>query len=174
MVKLLGVTWINDYEKGCRLIFYTWTYWMHWYFNALLFAKVKNLLQWVMLLPMLSQKLKMFWKCFALTSLIIFLALKTVKWNLDLINPYILRITCNILYPSNDKVYRKERQCILPIPWPFTILTVLNPKFGFNQGDIKQDRAIQELENLQSNLLGEMSILINYFWSCLKAVSCTI
>ena len=33
-----------------------------------------------------------------------FLALKTVKWNLDLINPYILRITCNILYPSNDKV----------------------------------------------------------------------
>ena len=26
----------------------------------------------MMLLPMLSQKLKMFWKCFALTSLIIF------------------------------------------------------------------------------------------------------
>ena len=57
---------------------------------------------------------------------------------------------------------------------PSSILTVLNPKFGFNQGDIKQDTAIQELENLQSNLLGEMSILINYFWSCLKAVSCTI
>lgn len=105
---------------------------------------------------------------------IYFLALKTVKWNLGLINPYILRITCDILYPSNDNVYGKEPQCFLPIPWPFAILTEFNPKFGFNQGDIKQDTAIQELENLQSNLLGKMSILINYFWSCLKAVSCTI
>lgn len=105
---------------------------------------------------------------------IYFLALKTVKWNLDLINPYILCITCNILYPSNDNVYGKEPHCFLTIPWPFAISTELNPKFGFNQGDIKQDRAIQELENLQSNLLGEMSLLINYVWSCWKAVSCTI
>lgn len=153
-----------------QIIFYTWTYWMHWYFNALLFAKVKNLLQWVMLLPMLSQKLKMFCP----DIFIYFLALKTVKWNLDLINPYILCITSNILYPSNDKVYGKEPQCILPIPWPFAILTEFNPKFGSNQGDIKQDRAIQELENLQSNLLGDTSVLINYVWSCWKAVSCTI
>ena len=70
--------------------------------------------------------------------LYLFLALKTVKWNLDLINPYILHITCNILYPSNVKVYGKEPQCILPIPWPFAILTELSPKFGFNQDDIKQ------------------------------------
>ena len=46
------------------------------------------------------------------------------------------------------------------------MLTEFNPKFGSNQGDIKQDRAIQELENLQSNLLGDTSALINYVWSC--------
>lgn len=78
LFQFLGVTWLNDCEKGSRLSFYTWTYWMHWYniilmlFFLLLFAKVKHLLQWVMLLPMLSQKLEMFWKCFALISLSIF------------------------------------------------------------------------------------------------------
>lgn len=48
---------------------------------------------------------------------------------------------------------------------PIVISTELNPKFGSNQGDIKQDTAIQELENLQSNLLGGTSVLINYVWS---------
>ena len=31
---------------------------------------------------------------------------------------------------------------------PIVISTELNPKFGSNQGDIKQDTAIQELENI--------------------------
>ena len=62
---------------------------------------------------------------------IYFLALKTVKWNLDLINPYILHITCNILYPSKDGVYRKEPRCILPIPWPYCYIDRVKPQVWF-------------------------------------------
>ena len=62
---------------------------------------------------------------------IYFLALKTVKWNLDLINPYILHITCNILYSSKDGVYRKKPRCILPIPWPYCYIDKVKPQVWF-------------------------------------------
>ena len=64
------------------------------------------------------------------------------------------------------KYMEKNLNVFCPSLDPIAISTELNPKVGFNQGDIKQERAIQELENLQSNLLGDTSVLTNYFWSC--------